>query len=449
MRHPFLAVLTGFTLLLILSQGKPVRAAERGSHQMGGSIRTIAGAVENTADQLVFGQDRTFYGISDTILRLTAEGRSATGTSYQAHLVQDVFFTTDTTGAGSTSFYENRARGRYRALDLSWTWAEEENSRATLFLDRLNAGRSSGKADVTIGRQAINFAQAWFWNPLDIFLPFNPEAFDRSYKPGVDAFLADFSSGPYTSFTLVAAAGNRLLIVPADGGGLQIKAQDFTEEPWYGSALMGRARTTWHHWDLTLQLGKVYGGYQAGAGFSGEAGRVGLRGEATWFDAAGESTALLPGAGEKSLVSTALVEDHASFVVGADHRFDGSLYLNAEYFFNGAGEEDNYLLSAARVATGGTTNLGKHYGGFLASYELHPLVTGQISWIHSFTDGSDSLSPVFSWSVSDETECLFGAILGFGDTPAAGVTGENAALLQGSEFGTTPDWYFLEFIYYF
>ena len=434
-------IIRGLALLLILASRDAAFAGESGTHHRGGSIRTIAGAVENLGDS----ETGSYYGISDTILRLTAEGRGRAGTSYQAHLVQDFLFTGSDAGGPSAAFYVNRAQGRYRALNLSWTWAEDDHSRAALFVDRLNAGRSSGKADVTVGRQAINFSQAWFWNPLDIFLPFNPEAFDRSYKPGVDAILADFSSGPYTSFTLVAAAGNRLVIVPDDGGGLQVRAEDYLDDPWYGSALMGRARATWRHWDLTLQLGKVYGGYQAGAGFSGEAGPLGLRGEATWFDAAGETTAILPDTAGTELRTAALVEDHASIVVGVDHRFESSLYLNAEYFYNGAGEEDDYLLSAARIATGGTTNLGVHYGGFLASYELHPLVTGQLSWIHSFTDGSDLLSPIFSRSVSDEAECIFGAILGFGDTAPKGAE----ALLAGSEYESTPQFYFIEIIYYF
>ena len=96
------------------------------------------------------------------------------------------------------------------------------------------------------------------------------------------------------------------------------------------------------------------------------------------------------------------------------------------------------------MAVGETTNLGEHYVGLLASYDIFPILTGQISWIHSFTDGSDLLSPVFSWSVADEAECLFGAILGFGDPPDGT---EFPAL--GSEYGSYPNTYFLELIFYF
>jgi hypothetical protein len=204
-----------------------------------------------------------------------------------------------------------------------------------------------------------------------------------------------------------------------------------------------------NHWDLALQGGKVYGGVQAGAGFSGEIGPVGLRGEAAWLFASGDGSALLPDAQTGSVRKVELIEDHGKVVVGADHRFASSLYLNAEYFYNGAGEEDDPALALARVAVGETTNLGAHYGALLASYELHPILTGQLSLIHSFTDGSDLLSPVFSWSVADEAQCIFGAILGFGDRPALRQTEEQPFLELQSEFGSYPDFAFLELIFYF
>jgi len=415
----------------------------------GGSIRTIAGGLRNFDNPLLFGEDNRVDGISDTILRLTADGDVGQTGGYEIHLVQDLLFYTAQGGAGaSTSLGIAGTTARYRALDLSWTWLEEDDAEATLYLDRLNGGASRGKTDITLGRQAINFSQAWFWNPLDIFLPFDPEAFDRSYKPGVDAVRADVSLGMFSAVTFVYAAGNRLETRPTKDG-LRVTAVDFSEEPWYGSALLARLQTNVNHWDLTLQGGKVYGGIQAGTGFSGEIGPVGLRGEATWLFASGDGSTLLPDPQTGSVRKVELIEDHGKLVVGADHRFDGSLYLNAEYFYNGAGEEDDPALALARVAVGETTNLGEHYGAFLASYELHPILTGQLSLIHSFTDGSDLLSPVFSWSVADEAECIFGAILGLGDRPANRQTAEGSFLELQSEFGTYPDFAFLELIFYF
>lgn len=451
MRRPLLPLAAAAALLFSPPCARAYHqvSGERHGLDAGGSIRTIAGAFRNYDEPLLFGDGNKVDGLSNTILRLTVEGDAGERGGYEIHLVQEFLFTTARGGAGTAApLGIADTAARYRALDLTWTWLEEEDAEASLYLDRLNAEWSRGKADLTVGRQAINFSQAWFWNPLDIFLPFDPEAFDRSYKPGVDALRTDVSLGRFSALTFVYAAGNRLEIRPS-GDGLQVTAEDFTEDPWYGSALLARLRTNARHFDLTLQGGKVYGGFQAGGGFSGEAGPLGLRGEATWLFAAGDGAALLPDPRRGGLREVQLIDDHAEVVIGADHRFESSLYLSAEYFFNGAGEEDDPALALARIAVGETTNIGVHYGALLASYEFHPILTGQLSLIHSFSDGSDLLSPVFTWSVADEAECIFGAILGFGDRPALRQTGEGAFLELQSEFGTYPDFTFLELIFYF
>ena len=152
-----------------------------------------------------------------------------------------------------------------------------------------------------------------------------------------------------------------------------------------------------------------------------------------------------PHGGEDMPASVA--EDHGKVVVGADHLFESSLYVNAEYFFNGAGEGGDLAPALARVAVGDTPNLGRHYLGLQASYEVHPLLTGQIAWIHSFTDRSDLLTPTARWSVADEAECVFGAILGFGERP--GVDAVKGSARLESEFGASPNLYFTELIFYF
>jgi hypothetical protein len=444
------AAVTG--LLLCLSPAGALGRAGGEGHtlDLGGSIRTFVFALDTSGHPLLYGEESDVEGLSDTILRLTADGRTGSKGFYEVHVVQDLLLTTAPAAAGGGAIGIADTTARYRALDLSWIWLEEEDVEARLSLDRLNGGGSRGRTDLRFGRQAINFSQAWFWNPLDVFLSFDPEAFDRSYKAGVDALRADVALGPFSSLTFVAAAGNELILRPT-GEGLRVAAVNFSEEPWYGSAGLVRVITNRSHWDLTLQGGKVYGGWQVGAGFSGEVGPLGLRGEGTYLYADDGGEAILPDPGSASgLREVPLIEDHGMIVIGADHRFDSSLYLNAEYFYNGAGEDSDYELSIARVAVGETTNLGVHYVGLLASYEIFPILTGQISWIHSFTDGSDLLSPVFSWSVADEAECLFGAILGFGDAPGlrTAADGTEYPALE-SEYGSYPNTYFLELIFYF
>lgn len=415
---------------------------------LGGSFRTVAAFLDNYDEPLLFGEGNGVDGLSASVLRLTARGGAAGVFDFEVHLVQEASFTTARTRgetAGSTAVAG--ATARYRALRLSRRWVEEDDVSAILFLDRLAGKVSWGRADVTLGRQAVNFSQAWFWNPLDVFLPFDPAAFDRSYKPGVDALRADIALGPFSSFSLVAAAGNKLDLA-AGKSGLRVAKRDFSDEPWYGSALVARGRTTISHWDVSLQGGKVYGGWQAGGGFSGEAGPLGLRGEATYLFADGGGQFPLPDPDSTTgLREAALVADHGTVVIGVDHRFESSLYLGAEYFFNGAGDENDPTVALARVALGETTNIGEHYLGAVASYEIGPLLSGRLSWIHSFSDGSDLISPVFTWSVADEAECVFGAVLGLGARPKRDA--ETGRLAPGSEFGSAPGRYFAEIVFYF
>lgn len=187
------AVAAVIGLLLCLSPAGAFGSAGGQGHtlDLGGSIRTFAFALDTSDHPLLYGEESGVEGLSDTILRLTADGRAGSKGFYEVHVVQDLLFTTAPAAAGAGAIGIADTTARYRALDLSWTWLEEEDVEATVFLDRLNGGGSRGRTDLRIGRQAINFSQAWFWNPLDIFLPFDPEAFDRSYKPGVDALRAD------------------------------------------------------------------------------------------------------------------------------------------------------------------------------------------------------------------------------------------------------------------
>jgi hypothetical protein len=423
----------------LLAAAAPGRAGERtGGFSFGASFRTVASVADNFDAPLIFGEGNDRDASLSGILRLTADGRGGAGT-FEVHLVQDVTASSSPLSDGAARGIVSGGAARYRALDLSRETLKGNDVRGNLFLDRLNARWRAGAADITLGRQAVSFSQAYFWNPLDIFLAFDPEAFDRSYKPGVDAVRADLALGAFSSVTLVAAAGNTFQIVPA-AGGFTVEETEFQDEPWEGSALVARGRTTLRHWDVTLQGGKVSGGWQVGGGFSGEAGTLGLRGEATWLFADGGDTVLVPG-GDVEPVA----EDHGKAVVGADHLFASSLYVNVEYFFNGAGEDGDLAAAIPAVLTGETPNLGRHYLGAQVSYDLHPLLAGQVAWIHSLTDGSDLVTPTLRWSMADEAECVFGAILGFGDRPVA----EGGVLSLTSEFGASPNLYFTELIFYF
>ena len=411
------------------------------SAELGGSIRTVGALIQYYDEPGLFGEGNELDGLSQTILRFTLEGDLEPVCSYEAHLVSDLTWTnTPAGGFALPGAAGGSGETRYRVVDLSLEWLDQGNWNGDLFLDRLNLKAELPRADLLIGRQAINFSQAYFWNPLDIFLPFDPEAFDRDYKPGVDAALLDIPLGAFSGLILVYAPGRELTLETGDAG-LQVTAVDFADEPWYGSALVGRARTNLRNWDLTLQGGKIYGGWQAGGGFSGEIGTFGLRGEATWFTPM-ENRGILVAGREIDLLT-----EHAAAVIGGDRRFDNSLHVNVEYLYNGAGGD--IMAGIIRQAVGETLSLGKHELGIQASYEISPLLTGSFSWIINLTDSSSLVSPFLSRSLSNESEFLIGAILGFGSRPESTGEGGFGGIDLRSEYGTYPNTFFAEFKLYF
>lgn len=414
---------------------------DKWSTDLGGSFRSVGALFQNYDEPALFGEGNDYDGLSWSVLRFTLDGGREDLVDFEAHLVQDLTWSSRP-GPAVGPLTPAPPAGRYRAVDASWEWIDTGDWTGRLTVDRLNVRFDLAALDVTLGRQAITFSQAYFWNPLDVFYPFDPAAFDRDYKPGVDALRIDLALGAFSGLTLVAAPGREIRI-DTSGEGAAVEVADFSDESWYGSALLLRGRTNLREWDVTLQGGKVYGGWQAGAGFSGDLWELGLRGEASWFTPSGGRTILVAdGESPNGFREEDLLPEHFAAVIGFDHRFDNDLHFGFEYLYNGAG--DDFQAGLWRMAVGETLSLGKHLAGTEVSYEFHPLLSGHLSWIYSFSDSSSLVSPVFTLSLSDESDLILGSILGFGERPA----GEEYLELQ-SEFGSYANVYFAEFKVYF
>ena len=315
----------------------------------------------------------------------------------------------------------------YRLTDASWEWGEDGHVSARIWLDRVNLKFSLPWFDVTAGRQAVTFGKAHFWNPLDVFLAFDPRQFDRDFKAGVDALRVDIPLGDFSGVTLVGAAG-RGEADPDDPGSDDIG--------WYGSAVVARVFTNMWDWDFAVQGGKIFGGYQVGAAVSGELGPIEVRSEGAYFMA-------MPGDP---------LPDHFSGVLGVGHRFEFDLLIEAEYLYNGSGDADDLQgVLEDRLGPGRTFHLGEHLLGMIASYEVLPILRGTLAWIFSLSDYSSLLQPGFVLSVSDECDFIFGAIIALGARPVGGsvsVFPRNFDFGLQSEFGTYPNVYYMEFKFY-
>ena len=408
-----------------------------------GSLRTIGAAIDNYDFPLFFGDDE-WDGLSQTLLRLTVVGRPAPMLAYELHGVQSVDYSSAESalgpatggGLGGAFFSLAPTDVRYRALDMRLDWRRRDDHAAAFEVDRANVRLALPYADITLGRQAISLGKTFFWNPLDVFLPFDPAQFDQEYKPGVDALRIDVPLGAFSGASVIGAVGRTL-----DVTGM-LTSDDSVDATWFGTAVLGRLFTSVRGWDVALQGGKVYGGYHIGGGAVGEAGPIEVR-LAALAHFEDDSPALIPGLRAADVL---LVEDEVSAVVGVGHRFESSLIVEAEYFHNGAGDPDDRLAGLLRFSSGGTLGLSRHLVGGLMSYELLPILLGQLVGIVSADDQSSQILPRLTWSAADEIEVLAGAIVNLGERPEVGLP---FLLDVRSEFGTFPNVYFVEIKWYF
>lgn len=410
------------------ASGRP--APSEKSFRLGGDFRILATHSSFPDFQPVFPDSSQFI---HSLMRLSAQGRLNTKLQYNFHLVQNMDYSSRTEGR---IFFPGTGKQRYRLFDTPWEWLQEDTWTGGLFFDRLNARMSFSWADLTIGRQAATFGKTYFWNPLDVFLPFRLWDIDRDYKPGIDALRLDIPLGLFSGISFIGAPGKEIILTE-DFSGTKAK----NDVSWYGSALTAHFHTTSSHWDLTVQAGKIYGGFHLGGGAAGQAGLFNMRVEAAWFSPAGNRSRPLP-----SPLKDELMDSHLSAAAGLGLTLPGSLIMEMEYFYNGAAEAGNPETALLRMVHGSSLHISTHLLGFISSFDILPIAKGRITWILSLQDRSLLLQPCLSLSLSNEAELELGAAISSGASPYWLMGGYPRIR---TEFGTYPDVCHLLLKYYF
>ena len=463
-RRGLLPALALWGLVMALpAQSHAIYGDSDGAFGLDGSLRTfVFGLYKPDLDFTTDDDDDRVDGLSNLLFRLVAAGRPTDSLKYELHAVSSSVLNAASGGGGGVSLFGARGgdslRLRYRLVDEQYALSEEPDLSSQLGVDRLNVSLYLPFADVVIGRQAISFGKAFLWNPLDVFRPFDPTSFDRDYKTGVDALTMEFPVGDESSLVLVGSVSHEDAL--ADNG------------LWYGASALARFGTTVGGWDVALQGGKVYGGYQGGGAVSGELGPLAVRVEGAHFEPQGADP----------------FAAHQSVVAGVGHTFESGLQVEVEYFYNGGADalkSDTLAAtlegaSAALIAeassdpeafcakvadqvpegidcltlvsdpatltllTAGVTeavneldeeqsrrlagfmrgvldgrlyHVSTHLAGLVIRHEFMPLLNGTLAGIFSLSDGSLTLQPGLVYSAADEVDVVAGALLSFGDQP--------------------------------
>jgi len=79
-----------------------------------------------------------------------------------------------------------------RLMDLTATGRSHDHSVVQHRLDRLFLAYTGDRAVVRLGRQAVSWGNGLFYNPMDVFNPFDPAAVDREYKSGDDMLYGQY-----------------------------------------------------------------------------------------------------------------------------------------------------------------------------------------------------------------------------------------------------------------
>ena len=395
---------------------------------LSGNLRTTNIATQKYHQELLWDINNYAQGQSDLSLRIVADSQPAPDMHWEVQLVQKLTFRKFETPASLRGYSIDTSRKDepYRLISTPWKWGLSNTITTSIDVDRANAKISAGRTDITVGRQAISFGKAYFWNPLDIFRPFSSIEFNRDYKSGVDAVRVDAEVGNLSGFTAIGMVGQ---IHDKRNKDLSL---------WYRSVSMGRFFTNLLNWDVALQIGKILDGYQFGSAFAGEVGTIEVRSEAAWVFMHDNKT--------KTARSFPAANDHLDMVIGIGKNIEGGvLQLQLEYYYNGAAsgpKTDRFSL----IAAGQLQHVNRHLLGTLTRYQLTPLLHGSLAFLWGVEDASWLFQPGLVYSATSTLDLVTGAAIMHGRRPE-GTTLEDFQF--HSEFGTYPNYYYVETKFYF
>lgn len=255
-------------------------------------------------------------------------------------------------------------------FDLTKVWFKSGNSLLQSNIDRLHLSYLNGPWEIHAGRQRVNWARTYVWNPNDLFNNYAFLDFDYEERPGVDALMGQYN----WSYASGIEAGIRL------------------GETWDETVLAGMLRTSLKSYDIQFIAGHYLQNIAVGAGWAGYLKDAGFKGEATYFHP------------EEDFFDE---RGHITATVGFDYMLSSGIYLQSELLYNGGfNRTGNPLTQLVRPPSADNLFIAKT--GFLinGSYQIHPLVSGNLSLLGSFDRSLFIAIPQVNISVTQDVDLL-------------------------------------------
>ncbi|WP_445665655.1 hypothetical protein [Fodinibius sp. AD559] len=255
-------------------------------------------------------------------------------------------------------------------FDLSWIWFHNNRSLMHSNIDRMHLSYINGPWEVHAGRQRVNWGRTMAWNPNDLFNNYAFLDFDYEERPGVDALTAQYN----WSYASSSQVGIRL------------------GDNWNESVIAALVRTSWKNYDIQIIGGHYLDNLTLGTGWAGYLGDAGFKGEISYFHP------------ENQFFKHS---GHVNATAGFDYMLQNGVYLQGELLYNGGYNQRGNPLNTL-VQPPSADNLFIAKSGFLfnGSYQIHPLVNGNISFMGSFDRSIFIAIPQITFSVTEDIDLL-------------------------------------------
>ncbi|WP_340114008.1 hypothetical protein [Maribellus mangrovi] len=265
-------------------------------------------------------------------------------------------------------------------LDLGAVLISQKTWFLHSMLDRAWIDYTSGKWQVRLGRQRVNWGTNLVWNPNDVFNTFSYFDFDYEERPGTDGIRIQYYTGVTSSAELVYKIGHN------------------NNE----TAVAGMYRFLKAGYDIQFLGGWVGKDFVLGGGWSGDIKGGGFRGEATWFKPRDKNDE----ENFESLVAS----------VSGDYTFRNSLYVHFATLFNShgtTGDAGGRSFFAPDISAK-MLSLGRYQLFAQSSYPFTPLFSGDIAVMLNPSDGSSFIGPSLTYSIGNNWEVMLNGQLFFG-----------------------------------
>ncbi|HEY9017109.1 hypothetical protein [Thiomicrospira sp.] len=268
-----------------------------------------------------------------------------------------------------------------QVMNLQHTLLNEQDVIAQHRIDRLSVSYAQNQYSVNLGRQAFSWGQGMIFNPLDLFNPFAPTAFDKEYKPGSDMLHAQYLMNSGDDLSLLAVPRRN-----TQTGDIE------TDQSSY--ALF------WRHFaqiETHVMLAKDYNDTVLGLSFSGN-----------WRDGQW-NLELMPTQLESGDIKTsALINYHQAW---SWWQRNVSGYI--EGFYNSFGEEEAKPESlstelALRLERGQLFTKNQYYLGLGGSMEITALSSASLTSLANLQDKSGLVMLNTTYSLSNTQQLLLG-----------------------------------------